>query len=407
MNGDESLDFEEVPFDEENLKEAQKTATLVDKVIQGIAALIGGTSFARVISVLAKLTGKSAGLGKLGLAGLGGSAAIFGLENYIDVIKDISDNGMGNANLWDMLLGELGVIGGTTLIGAAFGQPLIGALIGVMAAGAGNVIAAFIDAFTDEPTWENYLLATSGLGAIGAVIGTFIAPGIGTAIGFVIGELAGAITELVLVIKKNWNKITSWFEDYFSFFNKSIDDVFKDIENGFNKFIEWYKNTFEKVLEQLGYQLTIFFENPFEVMANNLIGIFEWVVNGFIKQINGLIDAWNWVSGLFGGEAVEHLDYQNFERYDYTKGPYTKIADGIASGPLFNNSNEIVGPVLAAGTPLADEIANSVKEALGDSNGGDWTIQIVDENGYVKSEEIITALDRKNRRDGRTIVSVG
>lgn len=45
--------------------------------------------------------------------------------------------------------------------------------------------------------------------------------------------------------------------------------------------------------------------------------------------------------------------------------------------------------------------------AVGSSNGGNTTIQIVDPYGEVKSETIINAADRRNRRDGKTVISVG
>ena len=45
--------------------------------------------------------------------------------------------------------------------------------------------------------------------------------------------------------------------------------------------------------------------------------------------------------------------------------------------------------------------------AVGSSSGGNTTIQIIDPYGDIKSETIINAADRRNRRDGKTVISVG
>ena len=41
------------------------------------------------------------------------------------------------------------------------------------------------------------------------------------------------------------------------------------------------------------------------------------------------------------------------------------------------------------------------------SDGGNWTIQVVDTDGNIKAESIISAAERRNRRDGRTILPIG
>ena len=39
--------------------------------------------------------------------------------------------------------------------------------------------------------------------------------------------------------------------------------------------------------------------------------------------------------------------------------------------------------------------------------GGNWTIQIIDDDGQVKSSAVVSAAERKNRRDGKTIIPLG
>ena len=55
-------------------------------------------------------------------------------------------------------------------------------------------------------------------------------------------------------------------------------------------------------------------------------------------------------------------------------------------------------------------VERAVRNALAGANfgsGGDWTINIVDESGDVKSTAIISALERRNRIDGKTIIPIG
>ena len=55
-------------------------------------------------------------------------------------------------------------------------------------------------------------------------------------------------------------------------------------------------------------------------------------------------------------------------------------------------------------------IKQAIKEVLYELQfmfGGDWHIVVVDERGDIKAEHIISAAERKNRRDGKTVISLG
>lgn len=87
----------------------------------------------------------------------------------------------------------------------------------------------------------------------------------------------------------------------------------------------------------------------------------------------------------------------------------------VEDGLFMANHTELVGEFSNGKTAVANNmqiiggIKQGVKEAMEESGGqgGDWTIQIVDPNGKIKGETIITAAERKNRRDGKTVISVG
>ena len=85
-------------------------------------------------------------------------------------------------------------------------------------------------------------------------------------------------------------------------------------------------------------------------------------------------------------------------------------------GLFFANHSELVGKfsngktAVANNAQIVEGIKRGVSEAMSESGGNDsgtWVIQIVDTDGNVKGEKIVTAAERKNRRDGKTVISVG
>lgn len=95
------------------------------------------------------------------------------------------------------------------------------------------------------------------------------------------------------------------------------------------------------------------------------------------------------------------------------KTPGTYASGGFPEdGLFFANSNELVGQFGNGRTAVANNeqittgIYRAVKSAFTESggSGGDWHIQIVNGDGQVTGSAIITAAERKNRRDGKTII---
>lgn len=85
-------------------------------------------------------------------------------------------------------------------------------------------------------------------------------------------------------------------------------------------------------------------------------------------------------------------------------------------GLFYANSRELVGKFINGKTAVANnyQITEGIKQAVlealqtaGSMDGGNWTIQVVDTDGNIKAEAIISAAERRNRRDGRTILPLG
>lgn len=122
----------------------------------------------------------------------------------------------------------------------------------------------------------------------------------------------------------------------------------------------------------------------------------------------------------------DNNDKKKYGTYEaYLEGMYKKYILGLSQyatggfpedGLFFANHSELVGKFSNGKTAVANNeqivegIKRGVSEAIsesGNSNGGSWTIQIVDTDGNIKGEKIITAAERKNRRDGKTVIAIG
>lgn len=107
---------------------------------------------------------------------------------------------------------------------------------------------------------------------------------------------------------------------------------------------------------------------------------------------------------------------------DYASGFSIGALSGYATGGFpedglfYANSQELVGRFSNGRTAVANnlQILEGIKQAVlealqtaGGMDGGNWTIQVVDTDGNIKAEQIISAAERRNRRDGRTILPLG
>lgn len=126
---------------------------------------------------------------------------------------------------------------------------------------------------------------------------------------------------------------------------------------------------------------------------------------------------------FFRGNNNDKQKYGTYEAYlegmykKYVLGSSTYATGGFPEdGLFFANHSELVGKFSNGKTAVANNeqivegIKRGVSEAMsesGGSDGGTWVIQIVDTDGNIKGEKIIKAAERKNRRDGKTVISIG
>lgn len=210
-----------------------------------------------------------------------------------------------------------------------------------------------------------------------------------------------------------------------------LDTIFDKIKSAGNIFT-WLKDLMSNLFYEIGYFVVKIFENIISFFKgifigdwesvwhslvnigiaalNFIIGAFESFVNFFVGAINGitglLSNLWTWI----GIPAIPSIPEVSFGRVDYFAG-----GGFPATGELFiarEAGAEMVGSIgghtaVANNDQIVEAIKQGVYEAMQSSeSGGDWTIQIVSD-GRIKASQVITAAQRKNQRDGKTVIQLG
>ena len=150
--------------------------------------------------------------------------------------------------------------------------------------------------------------------------------------------------------------------------------------------------------------------------ANKISGSFNKAKNDIKNALDpkNIIKPGAWADAL--KSAVSNLPSINFTVSGSNLIPrvQTKASGGfVPSGDLFVAGE--AGAELIMAAPNGSEVVNMAQfeaamvnaVSMAGGNGGDWTIVVQDGNGAERSRQVITAAERANRRDGRTIIPVG
>lgn len=202
-----------------------------------------------------------------------------------------------------------------------------------------------------------------------------------------VGDLATKIVEKLTAIV---NKIKA----------KVIDPVVNFFKDMINKIIGFFKNVGITIVDAIS--------GAFKSVMNGVFTIVENTVNFFIKAINGAIGIINKIPGV----SIKKIDLLTIPRFQTGGFP----EDGL----FMANHNELVGKFSNGKTAVANNdqivegITGGVYAANQEQNGllreqNKLLRQLVDKksNGQIDVTTITSAMQRKNRRDGKTIVPVG
>lgn len=192
--------------------------------------------------------------------------------------------------------------------------------------------------------------------------------------------------------------------------DSSYQSQIDEVKRRYNEVLEQVIATYENNALDYDMYVTHFTE------GKPAVDFFDTIYSG----IRGLFPSIKDVNGDTGWEhnANKKLAKEQYELLEELK---KYLLPGYATGGFpedglfMANSRELVGKFTNGRTAVANNeqiiegIKRGVKEANMESggNGGNWIIQLVDTDGRVKSETIISATERRNRRDGKTIIPIG
>lgn len=141
--------------------------------------------------------------------------------------------------------------------------------------------------------------------------------------------------------------------------------------------------------------------NKVRDVVNGIISVVERGVNFIIDKINTI--SWNipdWVPGIGGGKFGFNFKRVSIPRLA-TGGVLAKDDPQLIIAGDNKTQREIVTPEKV----IYDQAYRAMKDAGG--GGGNWTIIIQRADGTEEGRVDITAAERKNIRDGRTVISIG
>lgn len=188
-------------------------------------------------------------------------------------------------------------------------------------------------------------------------------------------------------------------------FEQSWKDQANEIAKDFNSLLDSYLTQLtEDAKKQLGYIMGM---NTYK-LGTVTPGFWEMGVNGrFNVNLLGHLDR------DFSSAVASYNEL--LDLIDLISGASAHAVGGFPEdGLFFANHNELVGKFVNGRTAVAnnEQIIEGIKRGVSEANresggGGNWTIQILDPNGNITGETIITAAERRNRRDGKTVISIG
>ena len=207
-------------------------------------------------------------------------------------------------------------------------------------------------------------------------------------------------------------------DDYIEALKKLFKAERRTVYDEFNGVLERYKEQIADREMQIAWA-AVTKTNAYQ-MGEHLPGFWEMQRDGKINVLTfGAFDSDFMAAVSTYNELVDLIkliDSAKISEYEpnHTFGRSFAVGGFPEDGLFFANSTELVGKFTNGRTAVAnnEQIIEGIKRGVAEANresggGGDWTIQIIDPNGQVTGETIITAAERRNRRDGKTVISIG
>lgn len=230
------------------------------------------------------------------------------------------------------------------------------------------------------------------------------------------------------IYEKVISPVANFFSGLWNGFVEKAKTAWNGVKQVFSKVASFFKDTFEKAWKGIVKVFSIAGE-IFVDIKDGIVEAFKFVVNGIIKGLNKVIsvpfEGINWALNKI--KNIEIVGIKPFDSLKTINIPQIPLLAGggiPATGQMFiarEAGAELVGNVgRKTGVMNNDQIVESVSQGVADANAEQNALlreeisilrKILEKDSsttaYVGTGSLISGLERKNRRDGRTIVPIG
>lgn len=222
--------------------------------------------------------------------------------------------------------------------------------------------------------------------------------------------------------------VAGFFSNLWNGFVEKAKKAWEGVKSVFSKVATFFSDTFKKAWQGIVKVFSIAGE-IFVDIKDGIVSAFKFVVNGIIKGLNkvisipfnGINSALKWIKGI---EIVGIKPFDGLKTINVPQIPLLEEGGFPATGQMFiarEAGPEMVGTIGNKSAVVNNEqIIAGISEGVADANSEQNALlreeisilrKLLDKDtnvtAYVGTGSLIGGLERKNRRDGKTIVPVG
>ena len=222
--------------------------------------------------------------------------------------------------------------------------------------------------------------------------------------------------------------VGNFFSNLWNGFLEKAKIAWEGVKSVFSKVATFFKDTFQKAWSGIVKVFSVAGE-IFVKIKDGIVAAFKVVVNGIIKGLNSVIaipfnginSALNWIKGI---EIVGIKPFDGLRTISVPQIPLLAEGGFPATGQMFiarEAGPEMVGTIGNKSAVVNNEqIVAGISEGVADANSEQNALlreqnnllrKLLEKdtivNAVVGTNDVIGGLQRKNRRDGKTVVSVG
>lgn len=297
---------------------------------------------------------KDLGVANVGLSTMLGTAlALGGAVLEAKGLTTTFTEGLDGQSFLEILFGGAALTGGAALIGKGLGSAVIGGAIGGIIAGVPAFIAGVYDSIKNGIDWLSATLTAAGATAAGAGIGALIGAlggPIGAGIGALVGLAVGLLTDLVIWVVQNWEKVSSFFVNLGESIGSFFSGLWSDIVGVWGSVSGWFDTN----------------------VIQPVVGFFSNMWNGLSTWAS---EAWAGVLGVFTG-AGEWFNTNVIQPVvGFFAGMWSGISEGV--GACWNSIVTFFSPAAEWFSQLFGSVAQTVTDIfynIGVIASGCWQI---------------------------------